>query len=49
MYTKDKAKEMEKYLNKRKSGKSKPMKAYKMSEELGRGYEAIEMKKGKKK
>ena len=42
--------EMQKYLNqnKRKYHQTKSMKAYKMSDEFGKGYEAIEMQKVKK-
>jgi hypothetical protein len=45
------AKEMQKYLeqNKRKYHQTKPMKAYKMADEFGKGYEAIEMQKAMKK
>lgn len=41
------AKQIQKYLdeNKRKYHHTKPMKAYKMSDEFGKGYEAIEMQK----
>jgi succinylglutamate desuccinylase len=51
---KNPAKEMQKYLdqNKRKYHHTKPMKAYRMADEFGKGYEAIEMQKamkGKKK
>jgi succinylglutamate desuccinylase len=43
--------EMQKYLNqnKRKYHHTKPMKAYKMADEFGKGYEAIEMQKAMKK
>lgn len=51
MFTKAKAKEMQEYLNrnKRKYHETKPMKAYKMADEFGKGYEAIEMQKAMKK
>lgn len=51
MFTKSKSAEMQKYLeqNKRKYHQTKPMKAYKMADEFGKGYEAIEMQKVKKK
>jgi hypothetical protein len=51
---KNPAKEMQKYLdqNKRKYQQTKFMKAYRMADEFGKGYEVIEMQKavkGKKK
>jgi succinylglutamate desuccinylase len=51
MFNKSQAKEMQKYLeqNKRKYHQTKPMKAYKMADEFGKGYEAIEMQKVMKK
>ena len=50
MFNKSQAKEMQKYLkqNKRKYHETKPMKAYKMADEFGKGYEAIEMQKAMK-
>lgn len=51
MLKKSEVKEMQKYLdqNKRKYHHTKPMKAYKMADEFGKGYEAIEMQKVMKK
>ena len=51
MFSRDKAKEMQQHLeqNKRKYHQTKSMKAYKMADEFGRGYEAIEMQKVMKK
>jgi hypothetical protein len=51
MFNKSQAAEMQKYLeqNKRKYHQTKPMKAYKMADEFGKGYEAIEMQKAMKK
>jgi hypothetical protein len=51
MFNKSQAQEMQKHLeqNKRKYRKTKPMKAYKMADEFGKGYEAIEMQKVMKK
>lgn len=51
MFNKSQAKEMQEHLNKgkRKYHETKPMKAYKMADEFGRGYEAIELQKVMKK
>lgn len=51
MMKKKTVEEMQKYLsqNKRKYHQTKPMKAYKMADEFGKGYEAIEMQKAMKK